>query len=103
MLQTNGEVSLFFSTCSLPSSASIEDLGAAFATFLSGLMYTDGKPVEQVDIVAHSMGGLVLRSYLSGKQNATGVFQPPAAPHIRKAVFLATPHFGTGIASFLAG
>jgi uncharacterized protein (TIGR03437 family) len=99
VLQSNGEVSLFFSTCSLPSTASIEDLGAAFATFLSGLTYTDGQPVEQVDVVAHSMGGLVLRCYLSGKQNAGGVFQPPATPHVRKAVFLATPHFGTGIAS----
>lgn len=101
ILQSNGEVSLFFSTCSLPSSATIEDLAAAFATFLSGLKYPDGQPVQQVDIVAHSMGGLVLRCYLSGKQNAAGVFQPPSAPHIRKAVLLATPHFGTGIASLL--
>lgn len=100
VLQSNGEVSLFFSTCSLPANASIEDLAAAFATFLTGLKYTDGQPVDQVDVVAHSMGGLVLRCYLSGKQNAAGVFQPPAATHVRKAVFLATPHFGTGIASF---
>src|ERR1700728_4538117 len=41
VLQSNGEVSVFFSTCSLPSTASIEDLAAAFATFLSGLSYTD--------------------------------------------------------------
>jgi len=101
VLQSNGEVSLFFNTCSLPSTASIEDLGAAFATFLSGLTYTDGTPVEQVDVVAHSMGGLVLRCYLSGKQDTAGMFQPPAATHVRKAVFLATPHFGTPIASLL--
>jgi uncharacterized protein (TIGR03437 family) len=101
VLQSNGEVSLFFSVCDSPATASIEDLGAAFAAFLSGLMYTDGKPVDQVDIVAHSMGGLVLRCYLSGKQNAAGTFQPPAATHIRKAVLLATPHFGTGITSLL--
>ncbi len=79
--------------------ASIEDLAAAFATFLSGLSYTDGQPVEQVDVVVHSMGGLVLRCYLSGKQDTAGVFQPPSATHVRKAVFLATPHAGTGIAS----
>ena len=47
------------------------------------------------------MGGLVLRCYLSGKQNSAGVFQPPTATHVRKAVFLATPHFGTPIASYL--
>jgi len=101
VLQSNGEASLFFSVCNSPTSASIEDLAAAFATFLSGLTYTDGQPVDQVDIVAHSMGGLVLRCYLSGKQNAAGTFQPLAVTHIRKAVLLATPHFGTGIASLL--
>jgi uncharacterized protein (TIGR03437 family) len=31
------------------------------------------------------------------------VFQPPAATHVRKAVFLATPNFGTPIASLLPG
>src|SRR5438128_304019 len=76
VLQSNGEVSLFFNTCSQPQSASIEDLGAALGSFLSSLHYDDGQPVDSVDVVAHSMGGLVLRSYLSGKQNASGVFQP---------------------------
>ena len=101
VLQANGEVSLFFSTCSLPSSATIEDLAASFGTFLAGLKYTDGSPVETVDVVAHSMGGLVLRSYLSGKQDTAGMFQPPAATHVRKAIFLATPNFGTPIASLV--
>ena len=101
VLESNGEVSLFFSTCSLSSNATIEDLAGAFATFLGGLKYTDGTSVDQVDVVAHSMGGLVLRCFLSGKQDATGVFQPPAATNVRKAVFLATPHFGTPIASLL--
>src|ERR1700730_5362596 len=97
-LQSNGEVSLFFNTCRLAQAASIEDLGAALGSFLSGLLYQDGQAVDQVDIVAHSMGGLVLRSYLSGKQNASGVFQPSGATHVRRTVFLATPHFGTGVA-----
>jgi uncharacterized protein (TIGR03437 family) len=101
VLQSNGEVSLFFSTCSLPPTASIEDLAGAFATFLAGLSYTDGQAVDQVDVVTHSMGGLVLRCYLSGKQNAAGMFKPPAATHVRKAVLLASPNFGTGIASLL--
>ena len=38
---------------------------------------------------------------MSGKQNTAGVFQPPAATHVRKAIFLATPNFGTPIASLL--
>ena len=65
VLQSNGEVSLFFSTCSLPPDATIEDLGNAFATFLAGLQYTDGSAVEQVDVVAHSMGGLVVKQVFS--------------------------------------
>jgi uncharacterized protein (TIGR03437 family) len=101
VLESNGEVSTFFNTCSLPSTATIEDLAAAFATFLGGLKFTNGQPVDTVDVVAHSMGGLVLRAYLSGKQDASGVFQPPAATHVRKAVFLASPNFGTPIASLL--
>jgi uncharacterized protein (TIGR03437 family) len=103
VLQSNGEVSLFFNTCSLPATATIEDLGAAFGSFLTGLQYSNGQPVETVDVVAHSMGGLVLRAYLSGKQDTAGVFQPPASTHVRKAVFLATPNFGTPIASLLPG
>lgn len=101
VLQANGEVSLFFSTCSLPSNATIEDLAGAFATFLAGLKYTNGQPVTTVDVVAHSMGGLVLRCYLSGKQKTRGVFQPPTVTSVRKVVFLASPHFGTPIASLL--
>lgn len=101
VLEANGQVSLFFDTCSLPSGATIEDLGAALGKFLAGLQYTNGQPVQTVDVVAHSMGGLVLRCYLSGKQDAADTFQPPATVNVRKAVFLATPHFGTPIASLL--
>ena len=62
---------------------------ADLGTFLNTL----GAP--QVDVVAHSMGGLIVRAYLAGQQASTGVFNPPATPIIRKAVFLATPHFGS--------
>lgn len=98
ILQSNGRVSLYFNNCNAPQRTSIESLGKGFGDFLTGLKYDDGQAVDQVDVVAHSMGGLILRSYLSGKQPDVGVFQPPAVTHVRKAVFLATPHFGSGIA-----
>jgi hypothetical protein len=41
------------------------------------------------------MGGLIVRSYLAGKQQASGAFAPPAMPKIRKSVFIGTPHFGS--------
>src|SRR5271154_1649786 len=75
----------------------IEDLAAAFATFLAGLKYTDGTSVPLVDVVGHSMAGLIIRSYLSGKQSGGAVFNPPVAPVIRKAVFLASTNFGSDL------
>ncbi len=47
----------------------------------------------RVDVVAHSMGGLLLRQYLS---------HHPDNP-VRRVVFLSTPHFGTNAARFLTG
>jgi uncharacterized protein (TIGR03437 family) len=99
VLAANQIVTLFFDNCSVPNKPSIELLGAAFGQFLSGLKYTDGTSVPQVDVVAHSMGGLIVRSYLAGKQDGSATFAPPPNPGIRKLIFLATPHFGTGIAS----
>jgi len=47
---------------------------------------------ERVDIVAHSMGGLAVRRFLS---------ELPEAEYVRRVVFLATPHRGT-LAAVLA-
>lgn len=101
VLQRNGEVSLFFDSCTVPDRPSIEALGNAFGNFLRSLRYQDGRPVAQVDVAAHSMGGLIVRSYLAGKQQEEGVFTPPAETRIRKLVFLGTPHFGTAVTSFV--
>lgn len=102
VLQASQIVTLFFDNCTVPNKPSIEALGIAFGQFLAGLKYTDGTPVTLVDVVAHSMGGLIVRSYLAGKQDVSpAVFAPPANPGIRKVIFLATPHFGTGIANEL--
>lgn len=105
VLQSAGFVSLFFDNCTVPNSPSIEDLGAAFGQYLAGLTYTDGTRVTTVDVVAHSMGGLIVRSYLAGKQDTTddtpSTFMPPVNPGIGKLILLATPNFGTGIANAL--
>ncbi len=79
----------FFENCTECPSCSIEQLGTDLGTFLNQLA------VPQVDVVVHSMGGLIVRSYLSGKQAASGQFTPPSTQQIRKAVFIATPHFGS--------
>jgi uncharacterized protein (TIGR03437 family) len=94
--------SVYFDNCSVPNNPSIEALGVAFGQYLSALRYDDGSTVPQVDIVAHSLGGLIVRSYLAGKQDVSpAAFTPPANPAIRKAIFIATPHFGTPVAADL--
>lgn len=98
VLQSQNRVSLFFDNCAFTSGAkpSIEELGNTFAIYLASLQYSDGTPVPLVDVVAHSMGGLIVRSYLAGKQ-LDGTFTPPLNVRIRKIMFLATPNFGTPI------
>jgi uncharacterized protein (TIGR03437 family) len=102
VLQASGLVTVYFDNCSVPNVPVIETLGAAFGQFLASLTYANGTHVPLVDVVAHSMGGLIVRAYLSGMQVGTpATFKPPATPGIRKAIFLATPHFGTFVASDL--
>ena len=105
VLQASNLVTVYFDNCSVPGSPSIETLGAAFGTFLASLTYVNGTPVPLVDVVAHSMGGLIVRAYLSGMQPLTAgaapAFIPPQNPGIRNAIFLGTPHFGTYVASSL--
>jgi len=48
---------------------------------------------KQVDIVAHSMGGLLIRQYLSHHSESP----------VRRVLFLSTPHFGSDIANILVG
>jgi len=50
-------------------------------------------PFPQVDVIAHSMGGLMVRHYLSQHSDN----------HVRRLVFLATPHFGSNAALWLLG
>lgn len=46
----------------------------------------DFSGLKQVDIVGHSMGGLIAKSYLSDKANAANV---------RNLIFVGTPHLGS--------
>ncbi len=98
VLQANSRASLFFNNCNIAGSPSIEKLGDAFSAYLAGLTYDDGQAVASVDVVGYSMGGLIVRSYLSGKQEALATFAPPATFRIGKVLFIATPNFGTPVA-----
>lgn len=88
----------FFELCSVPSKAGggltpIEEMGEALGALIDQLAN------PEVDLVAYSLGGVVVRCYLSGKQTKPGVFKPPMRHKVRKLVFLGVGHFG----GFLGG
>jgi uncharacterized protein (TIGR03437 family) len=85
----------WFDNCTVCPTCLIETLGSDLAQAIGSIKYDNGAPVLQVDLIAHSMGGLIVRSYLSGKQIPQGVFNPPNNPNVRKAIFIATPHLGS--------
>lgn len=91
LLEAEGLTVYFFDNCAVADTGSsrpgIEQLGQAFGAFLVNI------PAPQVDVVAHSMGGLIVRAYLEGMLPSGG-FAPPADTRIRKAVFIGTPNFG---------
>lgn len=64
--------------------------GRAFAEMLEALIATWPVPLEEVSILAHSMGGLVARS-AHHYASAAGHAWPSK---LRKVVFLGTPHHG---------
>jgi uncharacterized protein (TIGR03437 family) len=79
----------YLNTCTSGNNRpSIEQLGQS----LGQLINSTNAP--QVDVVGYSLGALVARSYLAGKQDASGVFNPPANPKVRKLVLIASPNFG---------
>ncbi|MDP2317631.1 MAG: hypothetical protein Q8P41_32395 [Pseudomonadota bacterium] len=64
-----------------PLTAYVPPLERAFRELVAA------SPDGRVDVVAHSMGGVVLRMMLAG--------HPDLAPHLRRVVTLGSPHAGT--------
>ncbi|MFN0102565.1 MAG: hypothetical protein ACKV2U_10805 [Bryobacteraceae bacterium] len=100
-LRDLGREVMFFNNCVVAAPAgatrpSIENL----AEFLTAELVAINAP--QVDVIAHSIGGLILRAHLAGKRSTPpGLFTPPPNHKIRKVVYLGTPHFGPGLAPTL--
>jgi uncharacterized protein (TIGR03437 family) len=88
----------FFDNCAQDPNESIEKLGNDFGKFLNNITFDNGQQVPQIDVVAFSMGGLVVRAYLAGLQ-ANGALTPPANPLVRDLVLIATPNFGSFLAA----
>ncbi len=98
LVQDGVPVVYLFDNCAVDPGNTIEALGADLGAFLNTIKYDSGAQVPQIDLVAHSMGGLIARAYLAGIQT-NQTFQPPTPTLVRKLVLIATPNFG----SFVAG
>jgi uncharacterized protein (TIGR03437 family) len=87
-----------FDNCLVDPNQLVETLGNDLGTFLNSIKYTNGQQVPQIDLVAFSLGGLIVRAYLSGLQ-PDGSLTPPFPTLVGNVVLIATPNFG----SFVAG
>jgi uncharacterized protein (TIGR03437 family) len=88
----------YSNNCDFPD-YSIDQLGQAFGQFLGQLQTLGSGPV---DVIAHSMGGLIVRSYLAGLNLQANTVTPPLNPGIRKLILIGTPNFGTAWSNPLA-
>lgn len=72
------------------SGLQIASNGRALAELLETLINNWTRPVQELAIMGHSMGGLVARSACQHARSAGHVWPE----HLRKLVFLGTPHHG---------
>lgn len=98
LLKDGAPAVYFFDNCAQDANQPIETLANDLGNFLNKLTDASGQPVQQVDLVAFSMGGLVARAYLAGLQT-NGSLTPPANPLVRDLVLIATPNFGSYVAT----
>jgi pimeloyl-ACP methyl ester carboxylesterase len=68
----------------------ISENGLAFNSLLETLVQNWPVPIEEITILAHSMGGLVTRS----AYNYGSLAQKTWTKHLKKIIFLGTPHLG---------
>ena len=101
LVQDGVPVVYLFDNCAVDQgNDTIETLGNDLGAFLNTIKYDSGAQVPQIDLVAHSMGGLIARAYLAGIQpNQNQTFLPPAPTLVRKLVLIATPNFGSFVAA----
>ena len=83
-----------FDNCVEGANQTIETLGQDLSSFLNSIKYDDGTQVPQIDVVAHSIGGLIARAYLEGLQT-NETYVPPYSPLVRDLIMIGVPNFGS--------
>jgi uncharacterized protein (TIGR03437 family) len=98
-LESDGvPVVYFFDNCAEGPNQTLEVLANDLAAFLGTITYDSGAQVTQIDLVAHSIGGLIARAYLAGLQPSQ-ILTPPVNTLVRNLVLIATPNFGSYVAA----
>lgn len=93
LLEADGRTVVFFDNCEF-GTPSIETLGQELGRAVDEIG-------ESVDLIGYSMGGLIIRAYLSGKSpEQPDTFTPPSDLPVRKTILVATPNFGSPLATF---
>ena len=95
-LTADGRPVIFFDNCRFGVPV-IEVLGQELGNVIASMQGDKSGPVP-VDVIGFSMGALVVRAYLAGKQVEPGAFLPPTDPLVRKAILVAAENFGAPLA-----
>jgi uncharacterized protein (TIGR03437 family) len=101
-LESDGvPVVYFFDNCAEGPDQTLEVLANDLATFLGTITYDNGAQVSQIDLVAHSIGGLIARAYLAGLQPSEAL-TPPVNILVRDLVLIGVPNYGSYLAANFA-
>jgi pimeloyl-ACP methyl ester carboxylesterase len=77
----------------------VSEIARAFRNKLDAQIQADGNFDKPFVIVAHSMGGLVARSYMNQQLHYVGLYAGRnGGEHVSKLITLATPHHGSPVA-----
>jgi pimeloyl-ACP methyl ester carboxylesterase len=80
----------------LSDQLSVKDIGQGLKEWLDEFIRTGGISDGKYVIIAHSMGGLVARSYMQEQQHTYGKYNGQnGGERIEKLITLATPHHGS--------
>lgn len=99
MLTEQGRDVWWLDQCQFQETRSIDGIGEILRRWVSE------RPEERFDLIGHSMGGLIIRSAISGRieSSSTSSWVPlhasPIGDRIRKVIFLGTPHLGAPLAN----
>jgi len=78
--------------CGFPGEKRFDKNAQALSTFIQQKSIETGVPIDKIDIIAHSMGGLVSRRYIS-ESSSWG-----AHGRVRTLITLGSPHLGVHLA-----